>query len=141
MPYFIKLAIHHSMSPVYRPVVEKFGDKWTQPENFVGNGAFKVKEWVINERLVLERNPKYWDNAHTVLNKVTFLPISSEVTDTNRYRSGGSDMTYNYLPIELYQKLKKRSRRRSTPTRISAPTITKSITRSRRLTMYACAPR
>jgi len=38
---------------------------------------------------------------------VTFLPISSEVTDTNRYRSGGSDMTYNYLPIELYQKLKK----------------------------------
>ncbi|MBS6057965.1 oligopeptide ABC transporter substrate-binding protein OppA [Mixta calida] len=107
VPYFIKLAIHHSMSPVYRPVVEKFGDKWTQPENFVGNGAFKVKEWVINERLVLERNPQYWDNAHTVLNKVTFLPISSEVTDTNRYRSGGSDMTYNYLPIELYQKLKK----------------------------------
>lgn len=107
VPYFDKLIIHHSMSPVYKPVVEKFGDKWTQPENFVGNGAYKVKEWVINERLVVERNPQYWDNAHTVLNKVTFLPISSEVTDVNRYRSGGSDMTYNYLPIELYQKLKK----------------------------------
>ena len=107
VPYFYKLIIHHSMSPVYQPVVEKFGDKWTQPENFVGNGAFKAKEWVINERLVVERNPQYWDNAHTVLNKVTFLPISSEVTDVNRYRSGGSDMTYNYLPIELYQKLKK----------------------------------
>ncbi|QHM75338.1 Periplasmic oligopeptide-binding protein [Mixta theicola] len=107
VPYFDKLIIHHSMSPVYQPVVDKFGDKWTQPENFVGNGAFKVKEWVINERLVVERNPQYWDNARTVLNKVTFLPISSEVTDVNRYRSGGSDMTYNNLPIEFYQKLKK----------------------------------
>ncbi len=107
VPYFYKLLIHPSMSPVYKPVVEKFGDKWTQPANFVGNGAFKLKEWVVNERIVVERNPQYWDNAHTVLNQVTFLPISSEVTDTNRYRSGGSDMTYNYLPIELYQKLKK----------------------------------
>ncbi|MCK8155721.1 oligopeptide ABC transporter substrate-binding protein OppA [Erwinia amylovora] len=107
VPYFYKLLIHPSMSPVYKPAIEKFGEKWTQPANFVGNGAFKPAEWVVNERIVLERNPQYWDNAHTVLNKVTFLPISSEVTDTNRYRSGSSDMTFNYLPIELYQKLKK----------------------------------
>jgi len=107
VPYFYKLLIHPSMSPVYKPAVEKFGEKWTQPANFVGNGAFKLKEWVVNERIVVERNPEYWDNAHTILNQVTFLPIPSEVTDTNRYRSGGSDITYNYLPIELYQKLKK----------------------------------
>ncbi|QUG75909.1 oligopeptide ABC transporter substrate-binding protein OppA [Erwinia sp. E602] len=107
VPYFDKLVIHPPMSPLYQPVIDKFGEKWTQPANFVGNGAFKPKEWVVNERIVLERNPQYWDNAHTVLNKVTFLPIPSEVTDTNRYRSGSSDMTYNYLPIELYQKVKK----------------------------------
>ncbi|MGV3344247.1 oligopeptide ABC transporter substrate-binding protein OppA [Enterobacteriaceae bacterium LUAb1] len=107
VPYFYKLLIHPAMSPVYQPVVEKFGEQWTQPANFVGNGAFKLKEWIVNERIVLERNPQYWDNANTILNTVTFLPISSEVTDINRYRSGGSDMTNNYLPIELYQKLKK----------------------------------
>ncbi|MFY3739152.1 ABC transporter substrate-binding protein, partial [Escherichia coli] len=29
------------------------------------------------------------------------------VTDVNRYRSGEIDMTYNNMPIELFQKLKK----------------------------------
>lgn len=107
VPYFYKLLIHPSMSPVNKAAVDKFGDKWTQPANWVGNGAFKLSEWVVNERIVLVRNTNYWDNAETKLDKVTFLPISSEVTDVNRYRSGGSDMTYNNMPIELFQKLKK----------------------------------
>lgn len=108
IPYFYKLLIHPSMSPVYKPAVDKFGEKWTQPENWVGNGAFKLQEHIINERIVVVRNPQYWDNAHTVLDKVTFLPIPSEVNDVNRYFSNnGSDMTYTNLPIELFKKLQK----------------------------------
>jgi len=107
VPYFYKLLVHSSMSPVPKAVVEKFGEKWTQPANLVSNGAYKLKSWVVNERIVLERNTNYWDNAKTVINQVTYLPISSEVTDVNRYRSGEIDMTYNNMPIELFQKLKK----------------------------------
>ena len=107
VPYFYKLLVHPSVSPVPKPAIEKFGDKWTQPANIVSNGAYKLKDWVVNERIVLERNTNYWDNAKTVINQVTFLPISSEVTDVNRYRSGEIDMTYNNMPIELFQKLKK----------------------------------
>ncbi|EMN1295767.1 TPA: oligopeptide ABC transporter substrate-binding protein OppA [Citrobacter freundii] len=107
VPYFYKLLVHSSVSPVPRAVVEKFGEKWTQPANIVTNGAYKLKDWVVNERIVLERNTNYWDNAKTVINQVTYLPISSEVTDVNRYRSGEIDMTYNNMPIELFQKLKK----------------------------------
>ncbi|EAO0872415.1 oligopeptide ABC transporter substrate-binding protein OppA [Salmonella enterica] len=107
VPYFYKLLVHPSVSPVPKTAVEKFGDKWTQPANIVTNGAYKLKNWVVNERIVLERNPQYWDNDKTVINQVTYLPISSEVTDVNRYRSGEIDMTYNNMPIELFQKLKK----------------------------------
>ncbi|WP_240349971.1 oligopeptide ABC transporter substrate-binding protein OppA [Pectobacterium brasiliense] len=107
IPYFYKLLNHSSMSPVNKTTVEKFGDKWTQPENWVGNGAYRLKSWVVNERLVLERNTQYWDNAKTVINQVTYLPIASEVTDVNRYRAGEIDVTNNKLPIELFQKLKK----------------------------------
>ena len=107
VPYFYKLLVHSSVSPVPRAAVEKFGEKWTQPANIVTNGAYKLKDWVVNERIVLERNTNYWDNAKTVINQVTYLPISSEVTDVNRYRSGEIDMTYNNMPIELFQKLKK----------------------------------
>ena len=107
VPYFYKLLVHSSVSPVPRAAVEKFGEKWTQPANIVTNGAYKLKDWVVNELIVLERNTNYWDNAKTVINQVTYLPISSEVTDVNRYRSGEIDMTYNNMPIELFQKLKK----------------------------------
>ena len=107
VPYFYKLLVHSSLSPVPKAVVEKFGEKWTQPANIVSNGSYKLKDWVVNERIVLERNTHYWDNAKTIINQVTYLPISSEVTDVNRYRSGEIDMTYNNMPIELFQKLKK----------------------------------
>lgn len=107
VPYLPKLLAHSSMSPVNQKVIEKFGEKWTQPANFVGNGAFALKDWTVNERIVLERSPTYWDNKNTVIDKVTFLPISSEVTDVNRYRAGEIDMTYSNLPIEFFQKLKK----------------------------------
>lgn len=107
VPYFYKLLVHPSVSPVPKAAIEKYGEKWTQPANIVTNGAYKLKDWVVNERIVLERNPQYWDNAKTVINQVTYLPISSEVTDVNRYRSGEIDMTYNNMPIELFQKLKK----------------------------------
>lgn len=107
VPYLPKLLAHSSMSPVNQKVIEKFGEKWTQPANFVGNGAYNLKDWTVNERIVLERSPTYWDNKNTVIDQVTFLPISSEVTDVNRYRAGEIDMTYSNLPIEFFQKLKK----------------------------------
>ncbi|WP_264822126.1 oligopeptide ABC transporter substrate-binding protein OppA [Escherichia fergusonii] len=107
VPYFYKLLVHPSVSPVPKSAIEKFGEKWTQPANIVTNGAYKLKDWVVNERMVLERSPTYWDNDKTIINQITYLPIASEVTDVNRYRSGEIDMTYNNMPIELFQKLKK----------------------------------
>ncbi len=107
VPYFYKMLFHTSMMPVNKGAIEKYGEKWTQPANWVGNGAYKLKNWVVNEKIELERNPEYWDNKKTIINKVTYLPIASEVTDVNRYRSGEIDMTYNSMPIELFQKMKK----------------------------------
>jgi ABC-type oligopeptide transport system substrate-binding subunit len=42
-----------------------------------------------------------------VIGHIQLTAASSEVTYVNRYRSGELDMTYNQLPIELFQKLKK----------------------------------
>lgn len=106
VPYFENLPVYPAMLPVNRTAVERFGEKWTQPQHWVGNGAYTLKNWVVNEHLVLARNPHYWDNAHTTIEQVTYLPLSSEVTVVNRYRRGEIDITYNYLPIELFQKMK-----------------------------------
>ncbi|MCA2016550.1 ABC transporter substrate-binding protein [Vibrio tritonius] len=106
VPYFVKMMAHTTMLPVHKATVEKWGDEWTKPEHFVGNGAFTLNKWVVNERLVLTRNEHYWDNKHTVLNKVTFLPIENQVAEMNRFLSGELDFTDD-VPLEQYRRLKK----------------------------------
>ncbi|MFS1457278.1 ABC transporter substrate-binding protein [Vibrio splendidus] len=106
VPYFVMMMGHTTMKPVHQATVEKFGDQWTKPGNFVGNGAFSVDKWVVNERLVLKRNDQYWNNDKTVLNKVTFLPIENQVAEMSRFLSGEIDFT-NELPTEHFKRLKK----------------------------------
>ncbi|MCX2759515.1 ABC transporter substrate-binding protein [Vibrio sp. Sgm 22] len=106
VPYFVMMMGHTTMKPVHKATVEEFGDQWTKPDHFVGNGAFSVDKWVVNERLVLKRNDQYWDNDKTVLNKVTFLPIENQVAEMNRFLSGEIDFT-NELPTEHFKRLQK----------------------------------
>ena len=42
VPYFISMLSHTSLKPVKRSVIEKFGEKWTLPANYVGNGAYRL---------------------------------------------------------------------------------------------------
>src|SRR5699024_2309141 len=105
IPYLPQILAHPVMSPVPRKVINTADSKWTSPENFVGNGAYKLQKWVVNERIVVEGNKYYWDNDKTVIDEVTFLPIASETAEVNRYRSGELDITAN-VSVELYPKLK-----------------------------------
>ncbi len=106
VPYFPSLAASFAFYPTPQRVIEQLGANWTKPGNLVGNGAYVLHERVVNEKLVLTRNPQYWDNAHSVLEKVTFLPISEESSATKRYRAGDIDITESF-PKNLYQMLKK----------------------------------
>lgn len=102
----LQMLDHYVMVPIDPVVVKRFGDKWTQPSHIVTSGAYKPTQWVVNERIVAERNLRYWDNAHTVINKVTYLPIASETADVNRYKAGEIDIVYT-VPINQFAQLKK----------------------------------
>ncbi|MFC0225902.1 peptide ABC transporter substrate-binding protein [Serratia aquatilis] len=106
VPYFVSLTANFSLFPVPKDTVEKFGNDWTKVGNLVGNGAFKLQDRVVNEKLVLVPNDNYWDHAHTVLTKVTFVPINQESNATKRYLAGDIDITESF-PKTMYQKLLK----------------------------------
>ncbi|PMH41909.1 oligopeptide ABC transporter substrate-binding protein OppA [Vibrio sp. 10N.286.49.B3] len=106
VPYFVMMMGHTTVMPVHQATVEKFGDQWTKPEHFVGNGAFVPNRWVVNERLELVKNAQYWDNDKTVLDKVTFLPIENQVAEMNRFLSGELHFT-NEVPNEHFRRLQK----------------------------------
>jgi oligopeptide transport system substrate-binding protein len=105
LPWFAKLTASFAFYPVQKAAVE--ADKnWTRPGKLVGNGAYVLKDRVVNEKLELIPNTHYWDNAKTVIKQITFVPINQESAATKRYQAGDIDITESF-PKNLYQKLLK----------------------------------
>lgn len=106
LPYFINMLAHATLLPVHQATIEKHGDKWTRPANFTGNGAYTLKQWVVNEKIELERNPAYWDNQATDIDQVTYLGLDDENTEMKRFLAGELDITAK-IPEAHFKKLQK----------------------------------
>ena len=104
IPYFVLTTTHASTFPTPKWVIDKYGADWTKPENIVSNGAYVLTEHVPNERSVRERNPMYWDNEHTIIEKVTDLIINDENIALQRFLAGELDRAP--VPTGQYPTLK-----------------------------------
>nr|WP_321461394.1 peptide ABC transporter substrate-binding protein [uncultured Vibrio sp.] len=104
VPYFVAMTGHTSMMPVHKATVEQGAKPWSDPQQFVGNGAFVLDKWVINERIELKKNPNYWDADDTHLTKVTYIPFENQNASINRYVAGEVDITSD-VPTHMAQKL------------------------------------
>jgi oligopeptide transport system substrate-binding protein len=106
-PFLPAVAAHQSWFPVHRATIEKFGKMdqrgtlWTRPENFVGDGPFLMKEWSPNSRIIVAKNPSYWDARHNHLNAVVFFPTDNIATDEGNFRAGQVHLTYQLLPDRI----------------------------------------
>lgn len=105
VPYFVDMLIHTSTFPVHAKTVEKYGAKWTDPDNIVVNGPYKISRWLVNDKIVMTRNPTYFDDANTTINTITILPIESETTNVARYKAGEIDIGSG-MPTEQFDSLK-----------------------------------
>ncbi len=91
LPYFPQMLVHASTFPVPQAVIEEHGDRWTRPENMVGNGAYTLTDRVIGERVVMEKSDTYWDAENTVLTELTGLIINDTNQALTRYLAGELD--------------------------------------------------
>ena len=98
-PFFLGLLSHYSTWPVHKETVLEHGEiddrngQWTRPGNFVCNGPFKLKEWELNNKIVVEKNPNYWDAAKVKLNEIHFYPVSNVMTEDRMFRAGQLHLT------------------------------------------------
>ena len=100
-----ELMSNNNLGPVHKASLEKFGKDWTKPGNLVSNGAYLLKEWQVNNRVVIEKNPQYWDAANVQLTRVTYLPVEDGYADVKLYESGENEWVYQ-LPPGTYDKYK-----------------------------------
>ena len=98
-PYLASAATLPAWFPVHRASIEKLGRfdnravPWTRPENMVCNGPFILKEWTPGSRVVVGRNPHYWDARHVRLNGMVFYPIENAATQEAAFRAGQLHLT------------------------------------------------
>ncbi len=100
-----ELMSNNNLGPVHKASLEKFGKDWTKPGNLVSNGAYLLKEWQVNNRVVIEKNPQYWDASNVQLTRVTYLPVEDGYADVKLYESGENEWVYQ-LPPGTYDKYK-----------------------------------
>lgn len=104
-PYFTNMVTASTTMPVHRKTIEALGDKWTKPGNMVSNGAYVLKQHVLNERLVRVRNPYYWNDKNTIIDKVIALTVSDINSAFNRYLA--NELDKSEVPSGQFKNLKK----------------------------------
>ncbi len=107
-PYFIDLCAFITLAPVHLPTVERHGSAWFKPDRIVTNGPYRLREWKIDDRILLEANPDYWDAANVRMKTVEVRPSSDPNTALNYFHTGLCDllMDKGMVPPTLTQKLK-----------------------------------
>ncbi len=100
-PSFPSLLTYPAFAPVRRDVVEAEGQRWTRPGRMVGNGAFRLVETDPKVRVVVERNPHYWNANEVALDRVEFVFLEDERTAWDWYRAGRVDWLKGTLTRDL----------------------------------------
>jgi len=112
-PYLMGIiASHYAWTPVPVKVIAKYGpiDRkrtgWTRLGRLVSSGPFQLKEWAPNQKIVVSRNPHYWDAANVKLDEIHFYAVEDNATEERMFRTGQLHKT-NTMPsakIDVYRR-------------------------------------
>ncbi len=111
-PYLAMAATLPVWFPVHRASIERLGrfdDRavpWTRPATLVGNGPFVLREWSPGSRIVVARNPAYWDAGRVRLQAIVFYPIENAATQEAAFRAGQLHLTSDvpFAKIAAYRR-------------------------------------
>lgn len=109
-PFFLDLCAFTTLLPAPVRVIGRHGDDWIKPGNLVGNGAYVLESWRLNDRIRLRKNPHYWNAANVAMETIDIIPVSKANTAFNLYASGQADlmMDKGLVPPALLSEIKKR---------------------------------
>lgn len=93
-PYFISNISHSAWYPLNKSTVEKNGDQWTStPETLISNGPFTITAIKPKDRVVMKKNPNFWDAENVYFDEIEFLFIEDQNSELSSFTSKEIDMT------------------------------------------------
>ncbi len=103
----------HKLEPALRAgTFESAWDSRTPLAEIVGTGPFLLREYQPGQRIVLERNPRYWRKAEDgsalpLLDRIVLQIVPDQNAEILRLTSGDLDLTQNELRAEDYLPVKR----------------------------------
>jgi oligopeptide transport system substrate-binding protein len=89
--YFVDMTCHQSFNPAPKWAIEKLGNQWTKPGNYVGTGPYNLKEWKPQDYILVEKNAKYWDAKNVKLKSIKYLASDNSTTNYKMFKAGAVD--------------------------------------------------
>jgi oligopeptide transport system substrate-binding protein len=98
--HFPAIASHYALFAVPRHAIERSGARWTQPENHVSSGPFRLVEHVPNDRVVLEQRKGHWDEASIKLRRLVFRPCDALGTALSLFDTNKTDLALDLQSLD-----------------------------------------
>ena len=92
-PFLLGILAHQAAYPVHPATVVRYGLDFARPGRLVSNGAYRLKDWVVQSHVLLERNAAYWDDGHTRFDAVHYEATEDIFSELKRFRAGELDIT------------------------------------------------
>jgi oligopeptide transport system substrate-binding protein len=89
-------------APIFYPVrvdqIAKLGEPTSRATHWTGplaitNGPFVMRYHKVNHKIVVQKNPRYWDAANVRLRGIEFYPIENRASEEMAFLSGVVDVT------------------------------------------------
>jgi peptide/nickel transport system substrate-binding protein len=93
-PNFPPLIAPATVNPVIHSPTAIQGMKEGYNRHPVGTGPFRLKSWQSGDRIVLERNPDYWDKDRPYLDEITIRPLPDNIARFASLQSGETDIIW-----------------------------------------------
>jgi oligopeptide transport system substrate-binding protein len=110
--YFPSITTFMVTFPQRKDIIEKYGDRWTEPENIITNGPFKLIKWRHEYQLILKANERYYGGRPQV-DTVKLFVVNERNTALTLYETGDLDMVS--LPPEAIPSYRKSSEYKNIP--------------------------
>lgn len=102
-PYFEEICAFPATFPVRQDIIEQYGDQWTFDVNtYIGNGPYKMTEWVHNSYIMTGINENYYDAAKLGPQTIKYTLMDDQNAMLAAFRNGElnfiEDMPVDEIP-------------------------------------------
>lgn len=98
--YFPILLSTWVARPQPSDLVQTHGSDWFAPETILVNGPYVLREWTAGERIVLQKNPQYYDSDSVQIDRIDVRLDTDSATARTLYDAGELD-TITLSPADV----------------------------------------